>query len=93
MFNATLALWSTRLQLVHPDFIYFLKLIEDFSWFTVIILMKSKTNITDAIKDYAAAVENRFGRKPVSIRSDNEEEYVSKAQEELEQQFTVAYMP
>lgn len=55
--------------------------------------MKSKTNITDAIKDYAAAVENRFGRKPVSIRSDNEEEYVSKAQEELEQQFTVAYMP
>lgn len=40
---------------------YFLTLVDDYSWLTVVRLMKCKTKVIDAIKDYVATMGNRFG--------------------------------
>lgn len=78
---------------------YFLTLIDDYSRFTVVRLLRTKEEAAGAVKDYIAAMGARFGRKPMALRTDNGREYLSKdlieflRKEGVEQQFTVPYSP
>lgn len=57
---------------------YFLTLIDDYSRFPVVRLMKSKDEVTEVIKKYVAAMTSRFGRKLTMIlRTVNGREYIS----------------
>lgn len=56
---------------------YFLTLIDDYSRFTVIRLLKSKAEVPGLIKEYIAEMSVRFGRKPIALRTDNGKEYIS----------------
>ncbi|KHJ44500.1 hypothetical protein D918_05165 [Trichuris suis] len=50
---------------------YVLTLIDDYSRYTEIRLLKSKDEVFDVIKNYVARMNTRFGRKPIIFRSDN----------------------
>ena len=89
-----------RIQVTSPSGNrYFFTLIDDHSRFTVIRLMKTKDEAATAIKEYVALMFNRFGRKPIALRMDNGQEYMSNDLEDflrkkgIEHQFTVAYTP
>lgn len=43
---------------------YFLTLIDDYFCFTVVRLLKSKDEVSQAVQDYIAMVSIRFGKKP-----------------------------
>lgn len=51
--------------------------IDDFSRYTVIYLMKEKSDVEDKLKEYVEMVKNKFGEKPKLIRSDRGGEYIS----------------
>lgn len=78
---------------------YFMTLIDDFSRYTVVCLLRNKSDAAGCIKQYVAHVKNRFGRAPCVIRSDGGGEYVNNElklfyeQEGIEAQFTAAYSP
>uniref|UniRef100_A0A5S6QQU2 Integrase catalytic domain-containing protein n=1 Tax=Trichuris muris TaxID=70415 RepID=A0A5S6QQU2_TRIMR len=78
---------------------YMLTLIDDYSRFTVVRLVKSKDEVTSAIKEYVAKMKNRFGKKPIAFRTDNGKEYVGLElkkyfrEEGIEHQRTVPYTP
>lgn len=78
---------------------YFLTLIDDYSRFTVVRLLKSKDEVPDAIKDYIAVMSTRFGKKPMILRTDNGKEYMSLEmsdylrKEGIQHQLTVVYTP
>lgn len=78
---------------------YLLTLIDDYSRFTVVRLIKSKTEVSKVIQEYIAIMSNRFGRKPVTLRTDNGREYTSRDLEEylrkegIVHQFTIPYTP
>lgn len=78
---------------------YFLTLIDDYSRFTVVRLLKSKDEVPGIIKEYIAAMSTRFGRKPIILRTDNGREYVSSElskflrKEGIQHQLTVVYTP
>jgi len=56
---------------------YFLTLIDDYSRFSVVRLLKSKSEASCAIKEYMATMAVRFGKKPIALRTDNDKEYMS----------------
>lgn len=78
---------------------YFLTLIDDYSRFTVVRLLKSKDEVPGVIKEYIAAMSTRFNRKPFALRTDNGKEYVSSElsnflrKEGIQHQLTVTYTP
>ena len=87
---------STRvLQLIYSDisgkiripnrnhFAYFLTFIDDFSRFTTVYLMKEKSEVYKYFKEFKAQVENKFGTKIATLRSDNGTEYKNHRMEEL----------
>lgn len=74
---------ATRpLDLVHTDLCgpmenttpsgnrYFMTMIDDFSRYTVVYLLKNKSEAAGKIKQYVRWTQNKFGRKPLIIRSD-----------------------
>lgn len=79
---------------------YFLTLIDNYSRFTVVRLLKSK-EVPNAIKEYVAAMSVRFGKKPmvIQIRTDNDRKYISPElknyfrKEDIHHQLTVIYTP
>lgn len=78
---------------------YLMTVIDDYSRFCVVYLLKSKAEAADKIREYVRWTENVFGRKPRAIRTDGGGEYTGhellnfyKA-EGIETQFTVPYSP
>ncbi|PNX95813.1 retrovirus-related Pol polyprotein from transposon TNT 1-94 [Trifolium pratense] len=56
---------------------YFLTIVDDFSRFTWIVLLKGKFETASKIKDFINLVENQFGSKVKILRSDNGPEFLS----------------
>lgn len=103
---------TTRpLQLVHTDSCgpmqnvtpggnkYFMAIIDDFSRYIVLYLLKDKSEATACVKNYVRFTENQFGRKPAIIRSDRGGEFVNKELEQfyrsegIQSQLTAGYSP
>lgn len=78
---------------------YILTLIDDFSRFTVVSLLRHKSEVEDRIKEYISLVHNKFGGKPKIFRSDRGGEYLSNQfrtflrKEGIEQQLTTPHTP
>lgn len=78
---------------------YFVTFIDDFSRFTVICLLKHKSEVSGKLKNFIEFVRNKFGRKPNIIRSDRGGEYTgSEIRQYLEKngiqvQFTTPHTP
>lgn len=99
------------LQLIHTDVCgpmsnetpggkrYFLTLIDDFSRYVVMYLLRDKSEAKQCIVSFVRMVENKFGRKPQVIRSDRGGEFVNHAlekfyqEEGIQMQLTAGYAP
>ncbi|KRX63672.1 Retrovirus-related Pol polyprotein from transposon TNT 1-94 [Trichinella sp. T9] len=72
-----------QIELIHSDICgpmptatpndhrYMMTFIDDYSRFTVVYLLKTKDEAVDRIKDYVATLHTKFGRNPVTLRTDN----------------------
>lgn len=56
--------------------VYVMTMIDDYSRYTVVYILKRKSEAADKIIEYVNLVNNQFGRKPKIIRSDGGGEYV-----------------
>lgn len=99
------------LQLVHTDLCgpmpdvtpggnrYFMCIVDDYSRFVKLYLLKDKAEAKEYIKNYVRMAENQFGRKPAIIRSDRGGEFVNKElaqfyrEEGIQSQLTAGYSP
>lgn len=78
---------------------YILTLIDDYSRYTVVKLLKRKDEVTGAVKDYINCMKTYFERDIKILRADNGREYVNKElqgflkERGIKHQFTVAYTP
>lgn len=78
---------------------YFITLIDDYSRFCVVFLLKSKDEAAEKIMEYVRWVENIFNRKPCVLRSDGGGEYIGERlkqfcrSEGIQQQFSTPYSP
>ena len=61
---------------------FFMTMIDDYSKYTVLYLLKKKSDVAAKIKEYVKFVQTEFNRTPKVIRSDRGGEYVN---EELRQ--------
>lgn len=74
-------------------------LIDDYSRYTVVCLLRKKSDAIGCIKRYVAYVKLKFGKAPSVIRSDGGGEYVNRElkdfyeHEGIEAQYTAAYSP
>lgn len=102
---------SRVLELVHSDVCgpaeqasiggsrYFLTFVDDFSRFTHVYFLQSKSQVAEKLKEYVAMVENTTGSKIKYFRSDNGGEYTSKHVEDflkskgIVHELTVPYTP
>lgn len=78
---------SNVLDLIHTDvcgpmqtptargYRYFLTLIDDYSRYTVVYLLRDKSEVTEKLQIFLEMVKNKFTRYPKKIRSDNGGEY------------------
>lgn len=46
---------------------YVLTFVDNFSRYTVVYLLRQKTEVEQKLKEYMEMVKNKFGRKPVTI--------------------------
>lgn len=88
------------MQTVSPSGMrYVLTFIGDFTRYTVIYLIKQKSEVEIKLKEYVEMVKTKFGRKPKVIRSDRGGEYVGKQVigmlkgEGIRMQYTAPYTP
>jgi transposase InsO family protein len=78
---------------------YFMTMIDDYSRYTVLYLLKNKSEVPDRIKEYVRLVQTKFKKSPNVIRSDRGGEYVNEnltkffKKEGITPQFTVPYTP
>lgn len=78
---------------------YFLTFIDDYSRYTCIYLLHSKSEVSEKFREYVAYVSNKFGRKPKVLRSDNGTEYTNEEMQNIlkvngiQFQTTVPYNP
>src|ERR1700733_3648096 len=56
---------------------YFLTFIDDFTRYSVVYFLKSKTEVLGKFKEYKSFVENQTGTRIKAIRTDNGTEYVN----------------
>lgn len=80
---------SEVLELIHTDVCgpmqtatpggnrYFMTMIDDYSKYTVLYLLKNKSDVAAKIKEYVKFVQTKFERTPKVIRSDRGGEYVN----------------
>ncbi|UYV69112.1 hypothetical protein LAZ67_6002474, partial [Cordylochernes scorpioides] len=80
---------SSPLELIHSDVVgpispmskggnnYFVTFIDDFTHYTKVYFMRSKSEVLDKFKEYKNSVENYHSRKIKVLRSDNGTEYVN----------------
>lgn len=99
------------LELVHSDVCgpmqtqspsgkrYVLTFIDDYSHYTVIYLLRKKSEVEEKIKEYIALVMNKFGKKIKCMRSDRGGEYMGHAVKNylslkgISVQYTAPYSP
>lgn len=78
---------------------YLMTLIDDYSRYTVVCLLRQKSEAAGCIKRIVAHVKTKFGRALCVIRSDGGGEYVNEelkdfyASEGIQAQYTAAYSP
>ncbi|KXJ62464.1 hypothetical protein RP20_CCG008240 [Aedes albopictus] len=78
---------------------YFMTVIDDYSRFCVLYLLKEKSEVATRIEEYVAYAKTLFGRKPKAIRSDQGGEYSGKRlrafykREGISAQYTAGYSP
>jgi hypothetical protein len=78
---------------------YFMTMIDDHSKYTVLYLLKNKSEVQTKIKEYVKFVQTKFKRTPKVIRSDRGGEYTSHEltqflrAEGIKAQLTVPYTP
>lgn len=102
---------SRPLEIIHTDLCgpmetvtpsgnrYIMTLIDDFSRYVVVFLLRKKSEAASKIKQYVRWVKNEFGRKPLVIRSDGGGEYMNRElqafyeSEGIKAQFTTPYSP
>lgn len=78
---------------------YFLTLIDDHSRYTMLYLLREKSETCEAIKDYVHKMKTLFGKPPKKLRTDQGGEYRSGELmmflkcEGIQQEFTTAYTP
>lgn len=78
---------------------YFVTFMDDYSGFTYVHLLKHKSEVMDTMKQFIALCENKFGRKPKTIRSDRGGEYTGSKITDftkssgIQIQLTAAYSP
>lgn len=100
---------SRPLEIIHTDICcpmetvtpsgnrYIMTLIDDYSRYAVVCLLRKKSEAASKIKEYVRLVENVFGRKPLVIRSDGGGEFQNRVLQEFYQsegikaQFTTPY--
>lgn len=80
---------NENLDLIHSDLCgpmsiitpsgnrYVLTLIDDYSRYTTVYFLKKKSEVNEKFRHFCAEVENKFGRKIKTIRTDNGGEYTS----------------
>lgn len=102
---------SSILDLIHTDLCgpmqtqtpgkkrYILTIIDDYSRYTEVFLLRSKDETAGYIKDYIQKVKTQFDKRPKFIRSDQGKEYINAElktflkQEGIQVQYTAAYSP
>lgn len=78
---------------------FILTIIDDFSRYCTIRLMKHKSEVTGLIKEFVKYAKTQFGKTPKMIRSDQGREYVNNdlrnylRSEGIKIQYTVKYTP
>lgn len=78
---------------------YIMTLIDDYSHYTYVFLLRNKFQVIDVIKDFIQFSSTQFGRKPKAFRSDLGTEYVNQDLKDLlrnkgiDFQHTTAYTP
>lgn len=78
---------------------YFITLIDDFTRFCAVFLLKTKNEAEQRIREYVRWTENVFGRKPKVVRSDGGGEFVGERlqqfyrDEGIQSQFSTPYSP
>ncbi|KRX14101.1 Retrovirus-related Pol polyprotein from transposon TNT 1-94 [Trichinella nelsoni] len=100
-----------QIELIHSDICglmptatpsddrYMMTLIDDYSRFPVVYLLKTKDEAVDRIKDYVATLHTKFGRNPVTLRTDNGRQYINQRlrnflrEKGIEHQFSAPYTP
>jgi len=87
-FTSTLFVASSKFELLHFDIWgplsatsvhnhrYFLTILDDYTRFVWIVLLKSKSEVSQHVKNFISLIENRFHITPKTIRSDNGPEFL-----------------
>lgn len=88
--KATKSVSSAVMDLVHTDVCgpmrtttlggrrYFITFIDDYSKYTVVYLMREKSEALEKAKEFVEMAKTQFGRKPKILRSDRGGEYIGK---------------
>ena len=71
-------LWGPFFKATNEGYKYFLTIVDDFSRYTWVYLLKHKSETGSLILQFAAMVETQFGKKLKYIRSDNGSEFYLK---------------
>lgn len=78
---------------------YFMTVIDDYSRYTMVYLLKNKAEVMPRLTEYVKYVQTKFGRTPKKIRSDRGGEYTSDnlrnflKGEGIKMELTVPYTP
>jgi len=78
---------------------YFVTFIDDSSKYTEVAMLRNKSDVTQAFKNYKQRVENQTGLRIKRLRTDNGREYLSKdfndflKEEGIQRQLSVEYTP
>jgi len=78
---------------------YFVTFIDDYSRYTVTVMLRNRSDVVQAFKDYKQKMENLTNKRIKKLRTDNGKEYVSKEfsdflrQEGITRQLSVEYTP
>lgn len=78
---------------------YLLTVIDDFSRYTVIYMLREKSEVEVKLKEYVAMVQNKFAMKPKIVRSDRGGEYTGEKvtsflkSNGIQSQYTSPYTP
>jgi hypothetical protein len=87
-FPTSLSVATSKFQLLHFDIWgplsttsvhnhrYFLTILDDYSRFVWIVLLKSKAEVSQHVKNFICLIENQFHITPKTIRTDNGPEFL-----------------
>lgn len=75
---------SGKISIANPhQYAYFMVLIDDYSRYTTVYLLREKSEVFKYFKQYKSMMENRFNTKIATLRSDNGTEYRNRLMEDF----------